>query len=162
MQELKSSDGAADPVPTTYRCALLMDDDPYSLALTRTTLQGLGLGNIVCAEDGLAGLRALDRMQAAPDLVVCDLFMPGKDGIEFINELGQRHYGGAIILITAGDLDILEMAARVAVSGNGLRLLGAFSKPVAPASLARALGLDGGAARSHQPPGAAPGSHPIP
>lgn len=124
-----------------YHSALLVDDDSYSLALTQITLEALGVRGIVTAEDGMTGMRVFDRMQPKPDLVVCDLFMPDKDGIEFINELGDRQYRGAIILMTAGDLSILEMATKVAVRGNGLTLLGAFPKPLHAATVAHVLGL---------------------
>jgi CheY-like chemotaxis protein len=126
---------------SAYRSVLLVDDDAYSLALTQTTLECLGIQHIVTASDGAAGIRAFDRMRPKPDLVVCDLYMPDKDGIEFINELGSRQHPGALILMTGGDLGILEIASKVAVGAHGLQLLGAFAKPLVTADMARVLGL---------------------
>lgn len=132
----------------SYRKALLVDDDEISLNLTHITLESLGLTEVVVAQDGGAALRLFDRMAVKPDLVVCDLYMPEMDGIEFINALGERQYRGAIVLMTAGDLGIMDIAMKVATRAHGLCLLGAFAKPVREADLARAL----------EPPGALCGS----
>lgn len=129
------------PRAGNYTSALLIDDDEISLNLTRITLDALGITQVVTALDGAAAMRLFDRMPTQPDLVVCDLYMPEMDGIELLNELGDRMYAGGIILMTAGDLSMMEIASKVATRGHGLKLLGAFAKPVQEADMAQVLGL---------------------
>ncbi|NVO07084.1 MAG: response regulator [Rhodoferax sp.] len=124
-----------------YQTALVVDDDPFSLDVAQLALERLGLPAIATAADGQAGIRTYDRMQPKPDLVVCDLFMPDMDGIEFINSLGERHYAGALVLVTGGDLSMMQMATQLAQSSYGLKVLGAWPKPLLAETLAAALGL---------------------
>lgn len=133
-------DGLDDSRRPRYASALLMDDDPFSLNVAQLILESLGVENIATASDGLAGVTAFDRMNAKPDLIICDPFMPVMDGIEVVNELGDRNFAGGVILVTAGDLTIMQVAAMVAKSGNRLMLLGALSKPLTSAAIGNALG----------------------
>ncbi|MDD2879344.1 MAG: response regulator [Rhodoferax sp.] len=73
---------------------LVVDDDEYSQDLARLTLGKLGFTRIQVAQDGKDGLRALDALAQAPDFLICDIFMPNKDGIEFMAELAKRSYRG--------------------------------------------------------------------
>jgi CheY-like chemotaxis protein len=118
-----------------------VDDDASSLALTQVTLERLGIAQVTTADDGSSAVRAYGRSNPKPDLVVCDLYMPDMDGIELLNELARRKFAGGIVMVTGGDLALLEMACQVAVSGHGLKLLGAFAKPVHAAHLAHVLGV---------------------
>jgi len=124
-----------------YRNALVLDDDPTSQALACITLEALGISQVVVMANGREGLQAYDRMASKPDLVVCDLYMPDMDGIEFIQALGNRDFDGALVLCTAGDPTLLEVACQVAIKAHGLDLVGAFPKPLDPVALARALHL---------------------
>ena len=124
-----------------YKIALLMDDDPFSLNLAQIALEESGVSNVITAEDGQTGIRLFDQMSVKPDLIVCDLYMPVMDGIEVLNELGNRNYAGGVILVTAGDLTIMEIATKLALRGSKLKLLGAFPKPLSSACICNALGL---------------------
>jgi len=139
MQDTREGRGTQTP---RFQHVLLVDDDEYSLRLLQDTLGALGVGSIVCASDGASGLRAFTHMQPRPDLVVCDLYMPDKDGIELIAGLGERGYAGALVLVTAGDMSLLQIARNVAERGHGLQVVGAFAKPVRASDLAHVLGLD--------------------
>ncbi len=124
-----------------YQSVLVVDDDPVSLEVACIALECLGLTGVVTAAGGHDGIRAYVRMQPKPDLVICDLFMPDMDGIEFISALGDRNFGGALVLVTGGDLSMMQMASQVAESGYGLTVLAAIPKPLLPQTLAAALGL---------------------
>jgi two-component system cell cycle response regulator len=56
---------------------LIVEDNPENLELMRYLLQAFGHEPLVAA-DGLAGLAAARR--DAPDLILCDIHMPGLDG----------------------------------------------------------------------------------
>ena len=131
------------PVETKvcYQSVLVVDDDPFCLEVACIALDRVGVTGVVTASGGHAGIRAYERMTPKPDLVVCDLFMPDMDGIEFINALGDRKFAGALVLVTGGDLSMMQMASQLAESGYGLTVLGAIPKPLRPEALAAALGL---------------------
>ncbi len=55
--------------------------------------------DVVTADSADAGLRALAEMP--PDLVLLDLVMPGRSGLEFLAELGERGDAPPVIVLTA-------------------------------------------------------------
>ena len=122
----------------TQSTVLVIDDDDYSLDLARLTLGKLGFTKVQTAHDGSVGLRLLDEMPEPPDFVICDIFMPERDGIEFVGELAKRRYPGGVILISGGDAQMLALARQIAVA-SGLNLRGAFTKPLQQEQLRQAL-----------------------
>lgn len=51
------------------------------------------------ASDGLEGLRK--ALQETPDLIILDIMLPGKNGLEVCRELRQKNIGIPIIMLTA-------------------------------------------------------------
>lgn len=109
---------------------LVIEDD----AITRTTiasvLEDLGY-QVFTAENGRAGL---DLYAAEPaDLVITDIYMPEKDGIETIMSLREKAVSPKIIAMSGGGeasgMDVLRMA----------RLLGADATMLKPVSVPRML-----------------------
>lgn len=78
---------------------LLIDDDELFRKMLRATLEELG-HTVTEARDGKEGL-ALHKSKPA-DLVITDLIMPGKDGLETIPELLQLQPGLKIIAMSGG------------------------------------------------------------
>jgi CheY-like chemotaxis protein len=76
---------------------LLIDDEDILRRLTRLLLERGG-HEVEEAPDGDAGLRAFRERRA--DVVVCDLFMPGREGMETIAEL--RREGARVVAISGG------------------------------------------------------------
>ncbi len=121
------------------RSVLVIDDDPSSLALARSTLEFLGLTRIQTATNGAEGIRRFDRMQPRPDLVILDLFMPEMDAIETMAKLGERRYLGGVILATGGDTSIMDTASELAQIRDHLNVLGAYPKPLQAEQIQQAL-----------------------
>jgi CheY-like chemotaxis protein len=116
---------------------LLADDDTKVRAVIRMILEEAGF-EVVEAKDGKEALRAFRSERA--DVIVCDVFMPDKDGLEAIKELRGEFPGVKIVAMSGGGskgtsdgiLDMLMMA----------RHLGAaevLSKPIDQASLLAAI-----------------------
>ncbi|WP_295408651.1 EAL domain-containing response regulator [uncultured Thiocystis sp.] len=125
---------------------LILDDDPFSLALLSHQLDGCCLGfrkpccfGKTCCfrEICTSGPEALIRLEArASDtqLLFLDLNMPDMDGIEFIRRLSIIPYTGALVLVSGMDRRFLEVTERLA-RAHGLNVLGHLRKPVQPEAL---------------------------
>ena len=78
---------------------LVVDDNPPVRELLCLVLQRAGY-EIAEAGDGIEGVRMFHQQPA--DLVIMDIFMPGKEGFEAIRELRHDFPGVKIIAITGG------------------------------------------------------------
>jgi DNA-binding response OmpR family regulator len=91
---------------------LLVDDDPLVRASLAEVLSESGY-DVAEAMDGSDGLKALER--AAFDLVVLDILMPERDGLETIREIRKKWATLPVLAISGGDrtgwCDHLHMAA---------------------------------------------------
>jgi two-component system, cell cycle response regulator len=86
---------------------LLVDDSPTMRNQIRRVLQeSLGIEGVVEAKDGLEGFKLM--VEHRPDLVVCDLIMPGFDGLKFLSLRATRSdlsHIPVIMLTSESDLD---------------------------------------------------------
>jgi DNA-binding response OmpR family regulator len=125
-------------------CVLVIDDDPGM----RTTLQDVfeeARYEVLLARDGAEGLRLCQSRRV--DLVVTDVFMPGREGLETIQALRRSFANIPIIVMSgggeSGKLDMLPVATALGAQR-------AFRKPFDIGELlaaARELVSPGGAAR---------------
>ncbi|MFT5449917.1 MAG: serine/threonine protein kinase, partial [Gammaproteobacteria bacterium] len=113
---------------------LLVDDDRFVLNLTKRVLARIGLSKVSTAISGRDALAELDARPDAPQVIICDLDMPGMDGIEVMRHLGTRNISCGIILAGGVDSNLLKLAEGLAKS-HGLNVLGTLEKPATPARL---------------------------
>ena len=78
---------------------LIIDDTDEMLAMLQKVLRRSG-HEVLAANNGEAGLRCLQQQPI--DLVVTDIFMPEKDGIEIIRNLRRHHPQVKVIAISGG------------------------------------------------------------
>jgi DNA-binding response OmpR family regulator len=114
---------------TAPQTILIVDDDPQIRKLLSAILKRDGYG-IITAPDGRQALRELDNQ--AVDLVITDLIMPGKEGIETIMEIRKKIPGMPIIAISGGGKLNPQTYLDIARSLGAVRTM---SKPINPASL---------------------------
>ena len=81
---------------------LLLDDDPSTLRLVRLFLVQDGF-EVLIASDGLTGMKLVEQEQ--PDLVLCDIALPGLSGLEVC----ERIRGNS-------DLDVVKIAVMTSVA----------------------------------------------
>jgi len=112
---------------------LIIDDEPQIRALLRTILVREGF-IVEVAADGQVGL-ATWRNEPA-DVVLTDIFMPNKDGIETILELKRSRPRAKIIAMTGGGQQKFREMRSVAAFLGADRTL---EKPFEPASLLAAI-----------------------
>jgi len=118
------------------RTALVVEDDAFVRHALARQLSALGVGTVVTAADGLEAVRLL-RNSATFALVICDLCLPGADGVELVRELAHSQPRAALLLISSKDRKVLSAVSGVART-HRLNLLGALEKPVTTEAL-RAL-----------------------
>jgi CheY-like chemotaxis protein len=127
---------------------LVVDDSLEMRRLLTALLSVMGIGEIICAADGIEGLRLFS--ECAPDLVITDGTMQPMDGYEMTRAIRALHspgdppgQGGDVpVLMLSGHMgaDIVDRARNEGVTDYivkpvtpGLlyeRLLEAVSKPV--------------------------------
>lgn len=78
---------------------LVADDDPISRMTVQEYLEASGY-SIVAVADGEEALAALDK--ECFDLLILDMLMPNKDGIEVILELRKRGDPIKILAVSSG------------------------------------------------------------
>lgn len=122
-------DAISSSIQTSLSTALVVDDDIYSHVIAKRLLMKLGFTQCEAAQDGVEGLHIFEQMTRQPDLIICDVFMPRKDGIEFVQSLGELNFQGRLILITGGDTLMMAMAERLAVAA-GIHVSAQICKPL--------------------------------
>lgn len=90
---------------------LVVDDDLSTREKIQSDLRSLGftgtLHEAVDGEDALRTLSALEMKNAKLDLVICDIVMPKKTGVEFLQDLrgGQSRYKNIKFLMLSSQSD---------------------------------------------------------
>jgi len=110
-----------------------MDDDELLREALRVVLEGAGY-EVIEAPDGAAGLR-LQREQAA-DLVLVDIFMPERDGLEVIRALRAEIPQPKIVAMSGGGRTGQIEVLRAAAALGAARIL---RKPFQPRELVTAV-----------------------
>jgi YesN/AraC family two-component response regulator len=78
---------------------LVIDDEPLIRTFLRATLEHAGY-EVKEASDGNEGLHLLHTY--SPDLIITDMIMPDKDGIELIMEIRKSESAIKLIAISGG------------------------------------------------------------
>jgi DNA-binding response OmpR family regulator len=94
---------------------ILVIDDEAGMRSTIARMLRQGSHNVLLAPDGRIGLELFDRHQ--PDVVITDVVMPEKEGIETIMEIRGRSSATRIIAISGkspiGPVDFLSAAKQL-------------------------------------------------
>lgn len=118
---------------------LVLDDEPFTLKLLASMLSNLGFNRVVTCDNGQAALNRVDDAANAPRLILCDLNMPGMDGVEFVRKLVEHGYAGSLILVSGEDERTLRSAQKL-VKAHRIRVLGSLHKPVSLSMLSNLMG----------------------
>jgi len=121
------------PAPTPGATILVVDDDRQLREYLKELLEGDGYA-IRLAANGDEALEAC--REARPDLVLTDLVMPGKDGLELLLELKRSDPDLPVVAISGGSAASADNYLRVA------KVIGAadiLEKPFRGADLSAAV-----------------------
>jgi DNA-binding response OmpR family regulator len=89
---------------------LVVEDDHAVCMVTRRVLESAGY-HVLVAHDGVAALVVAERIRGPLHLLVSDVTMPGKGGLELGTELRQRQ-PGLPVLYLSGYTEHLGLADR--------------------------------------------------
>lgn len=117
---------------------LVVDDEELQRVIISEQLHDIGVLEVLTAVSGTDALQVFDDTGQSVDIVVCDLFMPGMDGLVLMRNLAQRHVTPAVILVSGNDEEILQSAEGLG-QAHGLHLLGILTKPCDPHRLAQLI-----------------------
>ena len=84
---------------TETKRVLVIDDEDSVRAMVEAALSHAGY-TVLCAENGAEGLKVLDSQKF--DLVITDILMPEKEGVETIVEIRQKTPDLRIIAMSGG------------------------------------------------------------
>nr|WP_211161318.1 response regulator [Aromatoleum bremense] len=104
---------------------MIAEDHPASLELLRYLLAANGY-DILSAEDGEAALDLARR--DTPDLIICDLQMPKKNGYEVVRQLKSEPALSAIPVVAVTAFSMIGDREQVLAAGFD----GYLSKPIEP------------------------------
>ncbi len=137
---------------------LVVDDHDFQRGVLAQQLSLLGAPEVHVAADGHAALEIMRDPARPVDIIICDLEMPGMDGMEFIRHLAAETFPRvSLILASALDRKLIASIGTM-TQAYGLRLLGIAEKPLTPARLQELVALHqphqraGSGARSALPP----------
>jgi CheY-like chemotaxis protein len=117
---------------------LVIDDQPQVRAAVCEVLRDLGVSDVTEANSGRSALTMLSAPRAPFDLILCDLRMPERDGVEAIRSFAALGVKAAVVIMSIEDDRVIEIAGTLA-SLQGLRMLGTIKKPVTARNLAPIL-----------------------
>ena len=116
---------------------LVVEDHDFQRRTILQILANLGAGALLEAADGEAALTLLDAGKV-PEVVVCDLDLPGMDGVELIRRIADRHPGVGVVFASGLDDQVID-AAEATARGYSVTVLGALRKPLTARALHAAI-----------------------
>ncbi len=115
---------------------ILIEDDSFQLSWLHELCKPLA-NHIYPVRDGAAALASIDRY-GMPDALICDLNMPGMDGIAFLRHLAVFDKPCPVLLMTAVSQEILHSVVEMAAL-HGLNIVEALQKPVSRQQISASL-----------------------
>lgn len=106
---------------------LILEDHPMTRQMLVLALQGLGYSNLHTADCGEQAF-ALLKVEGHFDVLICDIQMPGIDGLTFLREAADIGYIAALIISSAIAPDV-RLAIQQLARLTGYQVLGDLGKP---------------------------------
>ena len=117
---------------------LIVDDQEHVRTWVRAVLTSVGVTDIAEAADGSEAVAAVTQPGGWFDIVLCDLRMPERDGIETLRAFAALGVQSGVAIMSGEDERVLDTAALL-TEAHGLRLLGTIQKPITVEKLEKLL-----------------------
>jgi DNA-binding NtrC family response regulator len=111
------------------KIVLVIDDDPIFMEMTASLLTTQREVTVLRAVNGMDAIGHIDAAGDTISLIICDLNMPERDGIEVILELGRRRIKTPVVLVTGAVPSVVKSAEMLA-RAHSLNVLNLLIKPV--------------------------------
>lgn len=108
---------------------MIVDDDEMQLAYVCALLDAAGVTHAMTASTGEDAIAQIENASKKPDLLICDLLMPGMDGFEMMSQLADKKLTMPIIIMSAQAQQVRKSAEIVATI-KAFKFLGELEKPV--------------------------------
>jgi len=108
---------------------LVTEDENFQRSILIRMLKDLGLNNLYEAIDGYSALEIIQKQGNSLDIIICDMNMPGMDGMELIRHLSEQKLKMGIIIASGLDHQLINSIEKMALA-YGTHILGIIEKPV--------------------------------
>lgn len=115
---------------------VVLEDDRIDMEIVCTSLRKFGINRISTCTDGNQALAVVRTYE--PDIIICDLNMPGMDGISFLRFAAEHNFSGGVIILSSVDRSVMKAAENL-VKAYGLHLLASLRKPLNEEEMLEAL-----------------------
>jgi len=116
---------------------LIVEDDIFQQKLISKMLSTLTLAKITTATNGQEALTKLEDIDE-PELILCDLNMPGMGGVEFLRIIANRQLNSNVVLTSSVPKDVIT-AVKKMVGAYGLPDILSLNKPISKKQLEQVL-----------------------
>jgi DNA-binding SARP family transcriptional activator/EAL domain-containing protein (putative c-di-GMP-specific phosphodiesterase class I)/FixJ family two-component response regulator len=116
---------------------VVVEDHDFQRRTVVQLLRGLGVGTVKDAADGVEALRILEAAPI-PDVVICDIDMPGMDGVEFVTRVAESNLACSVVIASGLESNVLRAVEAIG-EGHGLHVLAALQKPLTSRRLGEVL-----------------------
>jgi CheY-like chemotaxis protein len=114
---------------------LIVEDERFMRTMVRNMLAQIGITDFYEAADAKSGIE--ETLRVRPDVVLCDVFLPGDDGFAYLTWLRQSKISGLastpVIMLTA------DKSQTAVVRAKDLKANGYLVKPISTVAVQRAL-----------------------
>jgi EAL domain-containing protein (putative c-di-GMP-specific phosphodiesterase class I)/ActR/RegA family two-component response regulator len=108
---------------------IVVEDHDFQRKVAMSFLSQLGVTQVLEAADGTEALAKIRDASWPVDVALCDLDMPGMDGVQFIRHLAEDQLVTSIILISGLESQLIASVESMA-RAHGLTVLGTIEKPI--------------------------------
>ena len=115
---------------------VVLEDDRIDMEIVCTSLRKFGITHISTCTDGNQALAVVRTYE--PDIIICDLNMPGMDGISFLRFAAEHNFSGGVVILSSVDRSVMKAAENL-VKAYGLHLLASLRKPLNENEMLEAL-----------------------
>ena len=116
---------------------LIVEDDLFQQKLISKMLSTLTLAKITTASNGQEALSKLDEIDE-PELILCDLNMPGMDGVKFLRIIAKRNLDSNVVLTSSVSNDVISSVKKMVLACGMPDILN-LNKPISKKQLEQVL-----------------------